>query len=485
MLYNSYVFIILFLPIVLVIWFFLNKVKQHNIALGWLVISSIFFYGYFNWSYVPIILVSIIINYCISRVIGPEGKYSRIVRKSVLCSGLMINIGILFYFKYYDFFIENINLVFGTSFNMLNLLLPLGISFFTFQQISFLVDSYKEGMKKYSLLEYMLFVTFFPQLIAGPIVLHNEIIPQFKDINNRKFNIDNFAKGLCAFSIGLVKKVIVADTFAKAADFGFANIDNLGMVNAMIVMVSYTFQIYFDFSGYCDMATGIGKFFNIDITMNFNSPYKSLTITEFWSRWHMTMTRFFTTYVYIPLGGNRKGTFRTYVNVMIVFLVSGLWHGASWTFILWGAMHGVVNVLTRMFKKTIEKCHPAFLWLSTFAFINVTWVFFRADSVSEALNFIKQILKLEITPVISNISNAFVLPEFKMLFTLIGKGNYVNYLWIVFILIALYACLQKKNTNERLKEFKASSVNAVVCAAVFVWGLLSLSGVSTFLYWNF
>lgn len=300
MLYNSYIFILAYLPIVLIGWYALNHFKIYNAALGWLVMSSLFFYGYFNWSYLPIIVISIIVNYVLSMLIIPDTKYrlGNKTRRVILILGLFGNVGVLFYYKYFDFFAENINALFKTNISMLNLLLPLGISFFTFQQISYIVDSYKGKQSKCSILEYAIFVTYFPQLIAGPIVLHSEVIPQFQNKENRRFNSDNFAKGLCAFSIGLAKKVLVADTFAKVADYGFANIEGLGTINALIVMLSYTFQIYFDFSGYCDMATGIGKFFNIDLPMNFNSPYKAVTITDFWKRWHMTMTRFFTTYIY-------------------------------------------------------------------------------------------------------------------------------------------------------------------------------------------
>lgn len=281
------------------------------------------------------------------------------------------------------------------------------------------------------------------------------------------------------------KKVLVADTFAKVADYGFSNVEGLGTINALIVMLSYTFQIYFDFSGYCDMATGIGKFFNIDLPMNFNSPYKAVTITDFWKRWHMTMTRFFTTYVYIPLGGSRKGKIRTYINVMIVFLVSGLWHGANWTFILWGGAHGIANVITRMFKEKIDKWHVVFSWFCTFSFVNVTWVIFRADSISQAIRFFKEIIWLNITPVLSEIKNAFILPEFKFILEQIGKAEYTYCLWIIFIIVALCVCLQARNTNDRLGIFKPTVLNAVGCAIIFVWGIVSISGMSTFLYWNF
>lgn len=232
-----------------------------------------------------------------------------------------------------DFFIENINSIFNASFELKNLLLPLGISFFTFQQLSFVIDNYKENIKEYSFRQYALFVVFFPQLIAGPIVLNNETIPQFEDKDKKKLSYENFAKGLMAFAFGLAKKVLIADSLENIVNYGFYNISGLGATNAIFVMLSYTMQIYFDFSGYCDMATGIAKMFNIDLPINFNSTYKSLSVTEFWKRWHITLSKFLRTYIYFPLGGNRKGTIRTYINLFIVFLVSGLWHGANYTFI--------------------------------------------------------------------------------------------------------------------------------------------------------
>ena len=368
---------------------------------------------------------------------------------------------------------------------MLQLLLPLGISFFTFQQVSYLADCYHGKVPRYALSEYALFVTFFPQLIAGPIVLHSEVIPQFMDKGNRRFQSENFAKGLTAFSFGLAKKVLLADTFAKAVDAGYSNVGSLGTANALIVMLCYTFQIYFDFSGYCDMATGIGKFFNIDIPMNFNSPYRAKTITEFWSRWHMTLTRFFTAYIYIPLGGNRKGLCRTCCNVMVVFLVSGIWHGANWTFILWGILHGAASVITRIFREKIEGWHPAFSWLCTFSFVNVAWIFFRADSISQAIEFVRQIYNLNFTPVLSEIRDAFLLPEFGWLLDRMGKRGYSYMLWAGFLIFGLSACLQMKNTNERLEGFRYRASSAVMCGILSVWSVLSLSGVSVFLYWNF
>ena len=485
MLYNSYIFIMAFLPIVLAGYYLLNHFKRYQGALAWLCGASLFFYGYFNWSYLPIIVVSILGNFALSKILLKNLEHRGYFQKILLTVGLAGNIGGLFYFKYYDFFIQNINKAFNTNFSLLHLLLPLGISFFTFQQLSYVIDSYLGGVPRYSFLEYTVFVTFFPQLIAGPIVLHHEVIPQFADLNNRKWNWEHFSEGLYAFFLGLGKKVLLADTFAKAVEVGFSDVSALGTANAIIVMLSYTFQIYFDFSGYCDMATGIGKFFNIDIPMNFNSPYRAVTITEFWNRWHMTLTRFFTTYIYIPLGGNRKGAWRTYFNVMVVFLVSGLWHGANWTFILWGLLHGIASVVTRMFKKQIERWHPAFSWLCTFLFINITWVIFRADSVNQVVAFMRQLTNLNFTSILSGIKEAFLLPEIKWMLDTFHKEKYSYMIWAIFLIFGLFGSLQMKNTNEKVGSFQPTVGRAAGLALLAIWGIISLSGVSVFLYWNF
>ena len=299
MLFNSYIFILFFLPICIAGYFAWNHFGKIKMGLAFLLGMSLWFYGYFNVKYLSIILTSIFFNYFCYIIL----KKARRTKKLLLGAAVTFNIGILFYFKYYDFFVENINLIFKTDITLKNLLLPLGISFFTFQQISFLVDAYRGEIGKYSFLEYALFVTFFPQLIAGPIVTHDELIPQLLDKGKKRFCWDNFAKGIYIFTLGLGKKVLLADTFGNAANWGFSHIDILDTTNAVIVMLSYTIQIYFDFSGYCDMALGIGKMLNIDLPINFNSPYKALTITEFWKRWHITLTRFLTKYLYFPLGG--------------------------------------------------------------------------------------------------------------------------------------------------------------------------------------
>ena len=409
MLFNSYVFMLAFLPLTLLCYFLLGRLPD-KIQLNkvFLVLASFLFYGYNNPSYVPIIAGSILINYALSQLMLTQRK--KALRLPLMLLGLFLNLGVLFYFKYHDFFFENLNGAFGLHLTLNHLALPLGISFFTFQQLSYVIDSYKRTVPRYNILDYSLFVTFFPQLIAGPIVLHSEIVPQFADVKNRHFNFDHFAPGLYAFARGLVKKVVIADTFAVAVEAGFADALTLNTAEAWFVAIGYTLQLYFDFSGYCDMATGVGLMFNIEIPINFNSPYKSLNIREFWQRWHVTLSRFLTTYVYFPLGGSRKGLARTCVNLMIVFLLSGLWHGAGWLFLLWGLMHGAASVLYRIFRKPYDGLHPALQWMINFGFIVVAWVFFRATSLADALAIVKAMLTMNFGPLRDSITSAFALP---------------------------------------------------------------------------
>ncbi|MBR5521025.1 MAG: MBOAT family protein [Oscillospiraceae bacterium] len=486
--FNSYIFIFLFLPLSLAGYFGMNKLKLYSPAKIFLILMSFWFYGYFNPSYLIIMLASIGLNYCLSYVMLKSTK--EMVRKIALVTGLVFNIGILFHFKYYDFFVSNINSAIGTSFAMKNLVLPLGISFFTFQQLSYVIDSYKKEVPVYDIFDYSLFVTFFPQLVAGPIVLHNEVVPQFADKTKKKMNADNFAKGIMAFSFGLAKKVLIADTLGRIVNFGFADIASLDATNAFIVMLSYTLQLYFDFSGYCDMATGIGYMFNIELPMNFNSPYRATTILEFWDRWHLTLTRFFTKYVYIPLGGSRRGKIRTYINVFIVFLVSGIWHGANWTFIVWGILHGLFSVFTRIFKKVFDKIPKIINWIITFTFVNLTWVIFRAESLTQAGHFFSRLFSGIRGPVTDGLLQSIALPEITALnhFIFIDKGitnQFVLYFVTGLIIFAFIASIFFRNTNEKLKNFRPTLLYCLITAFLLAYSVISLSGISTFLYFNF
>lgn len=485
MLFNSYIFVLLFLPLCIVGYFILNRCKKSFWSQCFLLAMSLWFYAYFNINYLPLIVISILFNYLIYVIFRRQTK----LRIVTLIIALFFNIGLLFYFKYYDFFMENLNYIFQTDFSLKKLILPLGISFFTFQQLSFVIDAYQRKVPTYNFLNYALFVTYFPQLIAGPIVTHDELVPQFADEAKRKFNSGNFSRGLYIFALGMAKKVLIADTFGNAVNWGYNNIQALDSISAFIVMLSYTIQIYFDFSGYCDMAVGIGKMMNIDLPLNFNSPYKALTITEFWDCWHMTLTRFFTRYVYIPLGGSRRGTMRTYVNVMIVFLISGLWHGANWTFLLWGGLHGVFSVITRHKREFFEKMHPALSWLLTFGFVNVAWVIFRADSIRDAMRMIYHMVCLKVTGLNPNIVNCFKLPEIEALLRGILNIDILKYcpyaFLLLFLLLAVILILGSGNAYEKMIRFQPTIGRSIITVVLLEWCIFSFSGISTFLYFNF
>ena len=385
MLFNSYIFIFLFLPVVLLGYYGLHYTKQHKLALVFLTCMSMWFCAYTGLGNLTVLLLNTFVNFMIveimARVQAKQGK------KVVLIAGLFWNIGILFYYKYYDFFVENINEVFKTDISLLELALPLGISFYIFQQLAYVIDYYRGDCDKYSFLEFAAYSMFFPKLIQGPLAGHAELIVQLRDETNYRLNYDNLSKGIYALALGLAKKVLLADTFAKMVSIGYQDVSQLNTPSALLVMVCYSLQLYFDFSGYCDMAYGIGLFFNVVLPFNFNSPYKAASIMDFWERWHITLTKFFTKYLYIPLGGNRKGNVRTYVNVWLVFLISGLWHGANWTFVLWGAIHGLFSVIERfkLSKAVMARIPNAVKMVVTFILVTFLWSLFRAESVTQAM----------------------------------------------------------------------------------------------------
>lgn len=528
MLFNSYIFIFLFFPICLLGFYGLRH-KNSTLAKIWLTGFSLWFYGYFNIRYLGIMILSILMNYGVYLFMkkvdasiqdrAEVGVSSQKNKKIILFTGVSLNLLLLFYFKYFDFFVENINAVFGSSFALRNILLPLGISFFTFQQISFLADAYRGELKECSFVDYALFVSFFPQLIAGPIVTHDEMLPQFKELGKKKFDEDSFCRGLFIFVLGMGKKVLIADTFGIAVDAGYGMVEGLGSIDAILVMLFYTLQLYYDFSGYCDMAIGIGKMMGIEIAVNFNSPYKACNIIDFWKRWHITLSRFFTKNIYIPLGGNRKGAARMYVNLFLVFFLSGVWHGAGWNYILWGVMHGVLYCVTRWWqlrvkarrvehidaktkagmvhdvklenepKKSVGRLIVhALKVLATFFYVNIAWVFFRSGSIEQAIILFKRMFTGGIALPVEGIYDAFNLDEFwyvmKVLhLTDFSFSNYI--LMVVFTLVILFVTFFGENVHEMAAKWKMSWISAVVVAVVFIWCVVSLSGVSTFLYFNF
>lgn len=498
MLFNSYIFIFLFLPLTLLGWYLLNHFKAYELAKLFLAGMSLWFYGYFNTYYLLIIVVSILGNYILSFLM--KFSHTKLTARLGLFAGILLNLGLLFYFKYYDFFFENINLVFHTSFNLKNILLPLGISFFTFQQLSFVIDRCTGKAEHYSFINYLTFVTFFPQLIAGPIVLYKEMMPQFEDISNRRPNTDNFAKGIVLFTLGLGKKVLLADVLAIPVNYGFEQTAFLDTSSTLLVILAYTFEIYFDFSGYSDMAMGLGKMFNIELPVNFNSPYKACSVKELWQRWHMTLSRFFIQYVYIPLGGSRKGKARTVFNTFMVFFLSGLWHGANWTYVAWGTMQGLLVIWDNLgivgVKGSNEKVSARFYiprwlgWLLTFVFFNLSLFFFRSDNMTNAFQMFKNIFAFKNTGYIYKVAAMLDIPEFyliKQVINLTAPGilTYAYLALFIVLLIISGFILTRKNAVQIVAEYPLNSKLCFFVTIIFVWSVISFSQVSTFIYFNF
>jgi alginate O-acetyltransferase complex protein AlgI len=403
MLFNSFEFIFLFLPITLAVFFWLSsksKYVEQQLPIIWLVFASFFFYGWWQPLNLPLIIASILFNYglgyCLSNVVE-----NALFKKILVIFGVVSNLGLISYFKYANFFISNFNQVFHTKINLPPIVLPLAISFFTFIQIAYLIDAYKGETKEYTLLKYILFVSFFPHLIAGPIVHHYELLPQFEKPSIYKFSQTTLSIGLTVFIAGLFKKVIFADRIAEYSNLAFAAASqgiDLTFAESWVGALGYTLQLYFDFSGYSDMAIGASYMFGIRLPLNFNSPYKAISIVDFWRRWHITLSHFLRDYLYIPLGGSRQGQLRRYLNLLITMLLGGLWHGAGWTFIFWGGLHGtylIVNHLYRSIRLSWGHNLKDDGWLLrsmgqivTFIAVVISWVFFKANSFETATSIL-------------------------------------------------------------------------------------------------
>lgn len=515
MLFNSHEFIFAFLPVLFFVHFYLSRRCGPLVAKLWLVLGSLFFYGFWKPVYVPLILFSMLVNYGFGAALSAmPGQMPGALRnafsiqrskqlggvplaaqagagpgsRTLLALGVLFNVLLLGYFKYVDFFLENFNSLFGSNIPLPHVVLPLGISFFTFTQIAFLVDAYRREAREYSLINYMLFVTYFPHLLAGPILHHKEMMPQFARTRNFVRSYRNIALGLFVFALGLAKKVIIADTFAGWANQGFAVPDQLTMLEAWATSLSYTFQLYFDFSGYTDMAIGISLLFNIRLPINFNSPYKALDIQDFWRRWHITLSRFLRNYVYIPLGGNRKGSLGTYRNLLLTFLIGGLWHGAGWTFVFWGALHGGALVVHRVWQRLGMRLPKALAWLITFNFVNLAWVFFRADSWANAMALLKAMFAVERLVILAGLQPWLgFLQDYGIRFgaaipVLDDDGG-------KFLLVALLAAfglvLLCRNSMEHMQGFAPRRRELLLFVLCCVGGLLFMSKTSEFIYFNF
>lgn len=481
MTFQCYGFLFLFLPLTVLLWWQLNRRGWGKAAQILLLCASLFFYGWHRLACLVVLVGSILFNFLVGRGLARTGK------KGLLLLGLVGNLGVLGYFKYANFFLDNLNLLFSTSFGTLQLLLPLGLSFFTFQQIAFLLDLAHGEKNDYTLLEYACYVSFFPCVASGPMAFHHEVIPQLRQAAGRCLTSRELAQGLWLFSLGLWKKVIVAEAFGAGADWGFASIGQLNSTTALLVALSYTFQLYFDFSGYTDMARGIGRMLGLRLPDNFDVPYQALTIGKFWKGWHMTMTRFFTRYVYIPLGGSRRGTVVTCRNIMIIFLLSGLWHGADWSFVLWGGLHGAAMVVDRLLGKRVERLHPVLSWALTFAFVTFCWVFFRAENISQGLALCKAIGVCSFGEIAPGFTACFQLPLTSWLsrFLVLEPQRVALGMTLLFLLFAFLFCLQERGGAKKEERVALQGRTGVLCGLLLFWSVISLTGVTQFLYSEF
>lgn len=498
MLFNSYIFIFAFLPIALAGFFLLGRTGRRGPALAWLFGASLFFYGWWNPADLPFLLLSIALNYLVARTLRrlpPGGR-----RHLLLICGVAGNLVFLGYCKYAGFLVSNANAILGASWPIPHRTLPLAISFFTFQQIVFLVDAASARRARTGLLRYATGVAFFPHLLAGPIVQYSQLMPQFARRRILRPDAMLVASGLTVFTIGLFKKVILADGVSQFVPLPFAASlagNPLTLVEAWAAALSYTLQIYFDFSGYSDMAIGLALIMGITLPVNFNSPYKAASIIEFWRRWHITLSAFLRDYVYIPLGGGRRGPARRYLNLMITMLLGGLWHGASWTFVVWGGLHGaylLVNHAWRAIRGHSRGAQDAAgssyaARLLTFAAVVVAWVFFRADSLDVAWSLARAMAGANgvalprswLEPLAARWGGA--IPAWLGVG---GMGTLAGWPELAWIAAGLAVVWGLPNTQEIMaRRWEPSPAWAVAVAALAVFSIFGLTRASPFIYFNF
>ncbi|SFT87538.1 D-alanyl-lipoteichoic acid acyltransferase DltB, MBOAT superfamily [Selenomonas sp. GACV-9] len=459
MLFNSYEFIFIFLPLTFIGFFLLGHKGKKRMATLWLVLASFFFYGYWDVRYVPLLFGSICFNYWVGRHLEAKNHC-----KSWLIFGVLINVLLLGYFKYMDFFLETVNMLAGHSlFDLPHIVLPLGISFFTFTQTAYLVDAYRGESKNESFLTYLEFVTIFPHLIAGPIINHKEMIPQF--IADKTFRIDyeNIALGLTVFTFGLFKKVVIADMLAVYANAAFGHAMSLYCAEAWVGALSYTLQLYFDFSGYSEMAIGLALMFNLNMPVNFNSPYQACSIIDFWRRWHMTLGLWVKNYLYIPMGGNRNGELRKMRNLFVSMLIIGLWHGAGWTFVIWGGFHGALLMINHAWRKTAIVLPKAVSWGMTFLCVTLLWVIFRADNIHDAM------------AVLSSMGD----------FSSIAYMDEDTRKHLIVLISSVLVLTVIPNPLVMLRNFQPNYKWLGVTAVIMIFTLYKFSRISDFLYFQF
>ncbi|RON52937.1 hypothetical protein BK666_02235 [Pseudomonas frederiksbergensis] len=487
MLFTSFEFILAFLPVVFAGFFLLARFLGREAAAMWLAAASIFFYGWWSTTYIPLLLGSIVFNYTIGYVISKYREAQSSIARGALILGVLGNLALLCYYKYSNFFLGEIARALGADAPALHIILPLGISFFSFTQIAFLVDAWRGQAREYSFWHYLLFVTWFPHLIAGPILHHGQMMPQFRDPEVYRIRSRNLAIGIALFAVGLGKKLMIADPISMYANpvFHAASVgQEIGFIAAWVGALAYTIQIYFDFSGYSDMAVGLSMLFGIKLPINFNSPYQARNISEFWRRWHMTLSQFLRDYLYIPLGGNRNGETRRMINLMLTMILGGLWHGANWTFVMWGALHGFYLCINHLFQKLTEKLNlkgrlPEFITapasvLLTFLVVVIAWVFFRADSMPAA------------QVVLGGMAGFQMDKDWVSIFKGLSAISFGMYLLVSMIIIwafpNIYEVLDLLLDKLKIQSAEGYRVASAVCvsAGILCAALIGVSMVSTF-----
>ncbi|GIK98954.1 MAG: alginate O-acetylation protein [Alphaproteobacteria bacterium] len=480
MLFSSLEFIFLFLPLVLATDLLFWRLGLERLAIVWLLAASLFFYCWWDPRYGLLLGASILVNYGFGWALAAP----RTRRLSVLWAGIVFNVGLLAYFKYANFFVDSLNAAGLSDLHLTAILLPLGISFFTFQQIAYLVDTWRGDAHDRNLVRYALFVTFFPHLIAGPLVHHAEMMRQFTAARRRLMSWDTAASGLGIFTVGVFKKVVIADGLSAYSTPVFAAADaglTVSTIEGWIGALAYTFQLYNDFSGYSDMAIGIALLFGIRLPLNFLSPYRTRSVTEFWRRWHVTLSRFLRDYLYIPLGGNRRGRAASYRNLMITMVLGGFWHGASVTFLVWGALHGAYLVAERLVRDMRGRDAAPLLpvplaWFLTFLAVVVGWVFFRAETLQGAGDIIAGMI---------GASGSFASLDN------LGAARFEVGELTILLGVSIASALVLPTASEfflerrTLVRFAPNAASAIV--TLIGWGfiVMSLGGRSEFLYFQF
>ncbi len=478
MTFASFKFVLLFLPVMLLLYHLAGR-KNRIYAEYVLIAASLYFYACFGAEFLLYFIVYSTVNLLFCRILLNNRN------KMVFVTALIMNILMLLYFRYTNFFIDCMNHLTDGNLSALNLAVPVGISYFTFQTIALLSDVYNGKIQNLSTPDYYFFMLYFPKIIQGPILQYHPFMDEFHEKTDFKVTASNMAYGIQRFAKGLAKKILLADVLGAGTAYTFANLEAAGSVNIILTGIFYTLQLYLDFSGYCDMACGISRMFGIRLPENFNAPYKALSIGDFWKRWHISLTDFLRKYIYFPLGGSRKGRNRTYLNIMIIFLISGFWHGANWTFILWGLLHGILSCLDRMISRPYQKVPKVIRWFVTMVLVMMLWLLFRSESIEQYMMILRKLADPGNFMLTGGLYDAFNTPvvNFYDKYTFLPQWILRFCSMITVTVVSSLVCVfEKNNHNDQIRLTLRSAFFTAFC---LIWSMLSMSSLVEFLYQNF